>query len=490
MKFYEFISSIGKNVWGFNPNREVKPVHFANGFYRSVCGSHNNIQLIQKAAHGYIKGGSSVSNKQLLSDIRNTYSTDEEGEHELLEKVGNLRSALDLLLTQDKGLYANFSSSATLSHFLLTSNDPSDIGTGKFLTEVLANNEDKTVIQALREVLKDERDNLYLLTSPLLDRKELGSEPFVSDTINKIMRDSPHLYRMQKAFFNFTKYRNRLEKTVYLQRTVTLGCFAIFLHLTNRNSDLTSVEERGFSPIFLSSTEPTREIREVSRASFARGRQKIELGYEIGLTKELDNRWGSNLSKEEYIEIIKELLPEIDTNLPQMNQDTQIWFRFIEDFEGNLLGTNNVTDAFTKAFVRTAFSFYTKSSKKDNPETACAFIGRNIGLVYPREGGPGDKYYLPGPRFLDTLVVSLLDPTEEISIEEFWDRAWETFGIVSGVRGMKDIQRLSKWGIRQVSPKQASQNAKKITSELLRMGYVTEYADDIAMIRGGGVTNE
>ncbi|WP_144556222.1 hypothetical protein [Bacillus pumilus] len=491
INFYDFISLIGKKVWGFNPNRDVKPVHFANGLYRSVCGGHNNIQLIQTAAAGYIKGSSKVSNKQFLSDMRNAYSVDEEEKHDLLDKVGNLRSALDLLLTQDKGLYANFDSSATLSHFLLTSNDPSDRGTGNFLTEILSNSEDKSIITTLRETLIDERDNVYLLASPLLERKELGTEPFISNTIAEIMKNSPHLYKIQEAFLNLNKYRRKLEKTVYLQRIVTLGCFAIFLHLTNRTINIENIEEVEFSPIFLASSDPTREIREVSRASFARGRQKIEIGYEEGLKGEIEKRWGTDLSKEEYIEIIKELLPGIDLTSEEINQDTQVWYRFIEDFEGNIMGTSNITDAFTKAFVRTAFSFYNKSnSNKSNPESVNAFIGRNIGLVYPREGGPGDKYYLPGPRFLDTLVVSLLDPTEEISIDEFWDRAWEKFGIVTGARGTKDIQRLLNWGIRQVSPKQASQNAKIITSELSRMGYVTEYADDIAMIRGGGVTNE
>ncbi|MFG6117220.1 hypothetical protein ACGTN9_18870 [Halobacillus sp. MO56] len=446
------------------------------------------MELLKKATTGYSRGRSKVTNKQFLADIRNTYIVDEDDDQDLLEKVGELRSALELLLNQDKAFFDGSFSSATLSHYLLASSDPSDSGTGKFMAEVLANDESKDVIKILREVLQDENDNIYLLASPLLSTKDMGAELFTSESIKEIIEDSPHLQSAQDAFINLSRYRHTLEKTVFLQRVVTLGCFSIYLHLTNKKDES---NENAFSPIFLAAPEPTREIREVSRASFARGRQRIEIGYEEGLKKEIEKEWGTELSKEDYIKIIKSLLPELDNNPSSINQDVQIWNRFIEDFEGNLLGTSNASEAFTKAFVRTSFSFFNKAkSNKENPEKVSASIGRNIGLVYPREGGPGDKYYLPGPRFLDTLVFSLLDPNEEISIEDFWDRAWEKFGIITGARGTKDIKRLASWGIRQVSPKEASKNARKITYELIRMGYVTEYADDIAMIRGGGVINE
>ncbi|WP_284907571.1 hypothetical protein [Bacillus sp. lyk4-R2A-2] len=491
LNFFEFIAIVAKRVWGFNPNRDVKPVHFANGFFRSISGGSNNIGLLQKAAAGYLKGSTDVSNKQFLVDIRDSFIKEENDETELLEKVGDLRSALDLLLNQDKALFGNFTPTATLSHFLQTSSDPSDNGTGKFIAEVLTGIEDGEVIRSLRESLKDNKDNLFLLTSPLLLKKEMGAEPFVSDQINAMLQESPYLKSIQSAFSNLITYKNRLDKTVFLQRIVTLGCFAIYLHLTNRSMDKANIEQKGLAPIFLSSAEPSMEIREVSRASFSRGRQRIEIGYEEGLLQEIYDRWGIVSSKEEYIEIIKSLLPNLDPTPTQMNQDTLIWHRFIDDFEGNLLGTSNIEEAFSKAFVRTAFSFFNQGkSNKSNPESLCLFIGKNIGLVYPREKGRGDKYYLPGPRFLDTLVVSLLGPDKEVSIEEFWDRAWNSYGIIVGARGTKDTQILSNWGIRQVSPKQASQNAKKINSELVRMGYVTEYADDIAMIRGGGVLNE
>lgn len=488
--FFDFTSSISKSVWGFNPNRDIKPVHLANGFYKAISNVTNDIALIQKTATGYIKGTSGNTNEQILADITNMYVLDSDEEDELLNKVSDLRASLDLLLTQDRALYENFTSTATLSHFLQISSDPSDNGTGKFLADVLVNDENKEVIKVLREVLQDDRDNIYLLTSPLLGNKKMGPEPIASDSINEIMKTSPHLHAVQHAFLTLTQYQKKLEKTVFLQRVITLGCFAIYLHLINRTLSIDSEGHRGLSPIFLAASEPTKEIREVSRATFSRGRQRIEVGYEEELKKRIAENWGENLNKDQYLELMKSLLPELDTSIVPLNLDTQIWYRFIEDFEGNMLGSIEVGEAFSKAFVRTAFSYFNKTSgNRSNPESVAAFIGKNIGLVYPREAGRGDKYYLPGPRFLDTLVVSLLSPNDEVPIEDFWDKAWEKFGIITGARGTKDIERLSMWGVRQVSPKLASENAKKITAELVKMGYVTEYADDIAMIRGGGISN-
>lgn len=495
MNFYTFTAEIAKKLWGFNPNRDIKPVHLANGFFKNISGVTNNISLLQNAAAGYIKGSSGNTNNQILADLRDAYTVDVDEDADLLEKVGELRTALDLVLTQDKALYGNFTSSATLSHYLLTSSDPSDNATGKFLTQLLANMENKEVLITLRQVLADDKDNVYLLTSPLLSPKSMGPEPVVEEEIKLIMQNAPYLYSVQEAFLNLTRYKNKLEKTIFLQRVVNLGCFSIYLHLLNRNFSLMNKDnlespEIGLVPIFLASNDPSKEIREVSRATFARGRQQIEIAYENELKKAIKKDHGENISKDNYIKLVTSMLPEIDNITMPMNRDTQIWNRFIEDFEGNLLGITNVDEAFYKSFVRTAFSYFnTSSNNSSNPETVATFIGKNIGLVYPREGGRGDKYYLPGPRFLDTLVGSLLNPDDEVSIEEFWDMAWKKFGIVTGARGTKDIERLSRWGIRQVSPKHASQNAKKITSELIRMGYVTEYADDIAMIRGGGVSN-
>src|SRR5690606_4894885 len=126
-----------------------------------------------------------------------------------------------------------FSSSVTLTHFLQTSSDPSDNGTGAFMAEVLAASSGTEIVDILRQSLNKTNDNIYLLTGPLLEQKELGALPTVSENVRNIINNSPHLMSIQKAFARLVKYEKVMEKTVFLQRVVTLGCFALYLHLTN-----------------------------------------------------------------------------------------------------------------------------------------------------------------------------------------------------------------------------------------------------------------
>lgn len=475
--FVQLKKLVSENLWGFDPSRQVKSVHFANAFFRSVCGQKGDIDLIQKAAAGY-RSGKGLSNVEFISTIRDRYIVEDDGV-DIYRSTSNLRSALDLVLSQDKALFPNFNSSITLTHFWHTSSDPSDNGTGEFLAQVLAESEYEEIIEILRNCLNKKNDNIYLLTGPLLIEKELGNYPTTSEKVKLIIDNSPHLKSVQKAFFRLVKYEKRLEKTVFLQRVVILGCFALFLHLINKKDG--NGISKGLAPIFITSADPTIEVKEASRSAFSRGRQNIEASFEEGFQEQLRSRGQDNLTKEQYIDLMKSWLPNM--NLQETgNKENTIWYRFIEDFEGNLFGTSDISEAFQKACVRAAFTI------KESPESFCQFIGKNIGLVYPREGGRGEKYYSPGPQFLDTLVVALLEPDEEITIEEFWERAWQEFGIICGAKSTIDTGRLGKWGIRQVTPKQLSQNARKLSSELIKMGYVREYADDIAMIRGGGIS--
>lgn len=470
--FKKLREKVLKDLWGFNTSRQVKPVQFANGFFRAICGQTGLPNLIVKTAGGYQRGSNGTTTEQLLTDIREYY--DIENENDVIQRMNDIRLALDLALGQDGALFQTERMySLTLTHYLLTSSDPSESGTGKFMTEVLALSQDSEIINCLRSSLSKKNDNIFLLAGPLLNDKSLGPIPEASETVEKIVNRSACLQRIQRSFSTIVKYESKLEKTVFLQRVVLLGYFSIYLHLTN-----TSIENKlGMVPLFLAGSDPSPEIREASRSTFARARQQIERSFGEGFIAELVNRGEDRLSKSQYIELMKSWLPEF-------SEDDSIWISFIQDFEGNLLGTDNVTEAFQRSCVRAAFSI------KENPETFSAFIGKNLGLVYPRDAGRGEKYYLPSSQFLDMLVVSLLEPGEEVTMDEFWERAWNNFGILCGINSTGDSARLAKWGIRQTSPRHLANNARKIIAELTRMGYVREYADDIAVIRGGGIQGE
>lgn len=484
----ELAKELSVQVWGFHPTRQVKPVHFANGFFRSLCGQSGSASpLLQKAAGGFRKGSSPVTTEQFLADIREKYEYNNDGI--LLEKAIILRSALDLVLGQDRATFATGSFfSPTLTHHLHTTSDPSDQGTGKFLSDVLGAAPDTAAVEALRRSLDSGTDNVYFLTLPLLRKREVGAPPAVSQEVLDRVQSSTLLCSIQEAFSVITRYETRLEKTMFLQRVVTLGSLSIFLHMMNLSTPNTG-GATGFVPLLLCARQSADDLREASRATFVRGRQQIERAFEAAMTKLLSARGEDQLSQEEYIDLLRSRLPNLGQSSQRGKKETKVLNRFNQDFSGFLLGAANPAEAFISATVRASFSLMNEVGGAD-PEGFWTSLGRMAGLVYPRQGGRGEKYYLPAPQFLDMLVVSLLAPDEEISMEEFWDRAWHRFGIIVGARSSLDASRLARRGIRQVSPNQLARNARDILGELIRMGHAREYADDIAMIRAGGMKDE
>ncbi|WJH36841.1 hypothetical protein N6H14_14740 [Paenibacillus sp. CC-CFT747] len=459
VNFLDLKKRLAESFWGFSPNRDVKPVHFANGFFRAIAGHRGNINLLQKAAAGF-RSGRGLPNEQFIPLLRESYI--EQGEDlDINSEVVNLRTALDLVLDQDKALFANFNSSITLTHYLHTSGDPSDNGTGDFLARTLAASPEIT--ETLRRVLSKRNDNVVLLTGPLLEEAQLGEPPLCNDATRQIIERSPHLKSIQTAFSRLMKYESQLEKTVFLQRVIILGCFALYIHLTNSRISQ-SDSERGFVPILITGINPSQEIREASRSTFARGRQQIESGFEEALRAELLNRGQLGKTKEEYLRLMRASLPiaSEEQSEKKRKQAEQLWTRFEEDFQGNLYGTEDVSEAFIKAWVRAAFS------ADRSPEVFAQYLGKSIGLLYPREGGKGEKYFLPGSQFLDTLVVALLEPEEELTYEQFWERAWKELGIICGAKSTVDVGRLTKWGIMQATTKQLSQNSKRLKMSCLK----------------------
>ena len=479
LKIVKMAEDISKKQWGFHANRSIKPVHLANGFFRALCGGQTgSTTLLQKAAGGYHTGRSRVTTEQFIDDIKDLYEC--EDRTKLFERAKDLRESLSLVLNQDGTFFPSSFSSATLTHRLHITSDPSDQGAGKVLAQILANSDPNT-INCLRNCLDKDNDNIFILSYPLIDRtKELGPPPIANNGSNDNVNNSKFSKLVQTTFSNLMLYEQRMEKAMFLQRVVSLASFLIFLRLINQNEP--SENQDNYVPILVCGNNPSPILREISRNTFILARQQIVKTYEKQLKIELQNRGQENLSKDEYLEIGREWLT--DEGRLFENEFAQ----FSQIFEGMILGGLSLLDAFSHAIVRLMFMIM--KNKGESPEGVAASLGRLSGLLYPRLGGRGGKSYLPGPTFLDMLVVSLLEPNEEVSLEEFWSRARKHYGVICGAQSIIDNEYLREWGIRSVSPKNLHANAQKLLSQFNSMGHALEFPDDIAVIHVGGLAHE
>lgn len=482
MGFAKLTSDIAEQVWGFIPNRQVKPVHFANGFFRALCGTTGSVDLLLAAAGGFRKGTSRVSTEQWIADIDGHYES--RSGSPPVDDVKNLRSTLDLVLNQDRALFASAQfASLTLTHVGHITSDRSDQGSGRFLASVLALGDDGKAAKALRRTLESKTDNIYMLTAPLVGDVQCGNPPVADADVEERVRNSIVLQEMRRAFGRVMTYERLLEKTMFLQRVVALGGFSLFLHLIN--SVQARPSGRTHVPLLLAAPGCSPEIREASRATFATARQQIVLAYEEGLRREMQARGEDELLESEYRELMRNWLPELDADTREGKKQTKTWERFEQDFSAFRLVADVPFEAFVRAAARAAFVAMAESGGAD-PEGVATALGRMIGIVYPRLQGRGAKYFSPAPQFLDMLVVTLLDPGESVALEEFWNRAYRTYGIVSGHGETADATRLRDWNIRRASPTLLKANADQLLDELVRMGHARVYADDIAMVHAGG----
>ena len=449
---------------------------------------------MQKTAGGVRSGKTRVTTAALMTDLHDYYDHDDALSETLAQdQMTQIRTALDLVLGQDRASFGTGPFSPTLTHRKHSTTDPSDMGTGLFMAEMLAACGATATIEALRTVLDQESDNIYRLTAPLLHvhtadgaivTDDLGSPPSVRQQMAHRVSASPLLGSLHHAFETLARYSQVLEKTTFLQHVVLLGSAGLFLHVINA-AQREDHDAAGLVPLLFCSQRPSPILQETSRSTVARARQHIERAFEQGLAGELRKRGEDALSPDDYRAWMHIRLPHRGDGSPDARKDDQAWTRFNQDFDAFLLGGATPFAAFCQAATHASFVVMTES-----PEMVAQSLGRLCGLVYPRQQGRGDKYYLPAPQVLDMLVFALIEPHTEITLEEFWDRAAQRFGIICGARGRTDMAYLSAWGVQTVPPAHLARNSRALLTELIRMGHVHEYADDIAMIRAGGMRND
>ncbi len=478
-------------VWGFVPSRRVKPVHLANGFFRSVCGLSGYPKMLHGAAGGYRKGKSSLTDRDFVQQMAGRYEGDDE--QRATAHAKSLRSVVDLVLSQDDAVYPSKDFfSPTLSHYKHVSNDPSDNGTGKLVAGVIAASENgELVLSALRGCLGEPSDNLYLLTAPLLGSREMGPPPVAGEDNLALVQESAALRSVQRSFAVISTYWQRrvLEKTTFLQRVVTLAGFGLLLHMVNRGGD----ESADFAPLLLCSPSPSTEVIQASRATLNQARRTIQRAFEEGVRRQLEARGEGDLSAGGYRALVDRWLPVEEvremTNRSRSRYE-RARARLATDLDSFLAGGKEPSAAFCRSFGNAAFSLMSQDgSSGKSPDEFGVTVGRACGLVYPRKQGTGDKYCRPSPQFLDMMVSSLLEPGAEMPVEEFWENVWQKFGLLCGARATHDAEVLRERGIREASPETLTHNASALLQELVKMGYAKEYADDVAVIRtiGGDV---
>ncbi|MEJ7658879.1 MAG: hypothetical protein WKG07_04250 [Hymenobacter sp.] len=116
------------------------------------------------------------------------------------------------------------------------------------------------------------------------------------------------------------------------------------------------------------------------------------------------------------------------------------------------------------------------STKKEGPDKYINEQARHLGL-FPEHWGRTGYHLRPGPPFYDMLVAAILPPNGSLTARQFWQQAYEQFGLLCGVRGAADLADLARAGITGLTPAHLAANAQSVLAELTRQGYARAHAD-------------
>lgn len=464
------------SVWGYVPNRNIKPVHFANKFFRSVSGSSSSPGLLQKAAGGFKRGKSKVTTKQFVEreDVRIRNSE----RSKTVEKAKDLRAALDSILSQDDALYGKGPFSPTLTHWRQTTSDPSDRKTGTLVGHMLGKYASDSTIERIQGVLDDTDDAVYKLTVPLVlgdgespSVDDIGPPPQEIRPFFKRLEETPStIENIVSGIDRLSKHSERLEKTAFLQRLITFCGFSIYYHAVNSTKE---AREGKNSPLLLCSPSPSKEVKNASRSTFQRSKLHLRRALEEEIRRQGERRGEEQKNRDYFVEHVENLLDRGGSKNLREKVD-----QFRKDFGAE----RPASDSDFEAYVRSVIDLYFEEMGTKDPISSLTYFAKRIGFLGPLRGS-GEKYYRSTPQFLDAIVCALLDPDEGVITEaEFWKRAWESFGLFCGARRRDALDILNEHGIRGASSGKLRKNALSVRKEMEKQGYASTYADSATLI--------
>ena len=478
---------------------KIKPVHIANGLFRETLGAvgrTTNLKnvLIYTAARSTEEERQQAMNKLLDRSKENWGRLAEDATTRDGALGKQVLPMLRSLLGTDGAVFGKSidQSSLTASTGNLVTGDPSDEHAGAFLKALWSiptdpSTPDSSLLTLLQSIIDPERDlttadDLTVLLSPLAEgvRERKPDEAIANcQDLQKFQETGaaydPVLWELRLAADMLAVYEQAVRPNAMatLERIVSLGSLTIFLYLSTRGRIWAGLPAR---PLFLQATgKPNSPIAKASEECVQQLTIRDPKRYlTLLLQSVLDNLstepdgwlelWDSERIWEELSSqtgVKRE--PKFDAEIREL---TKIVVQREPDVEPEeVLG--EIMD---------------KLLEKDNGSLVNYLrgLGWKSGLLYPQKNPK--KRVCPEDRVIEVLVAGTVNVVDEfVEYQEFLERLWKRFGIVTGGHP-EDEFLLSQSGISRVSSKYLRQNAEAFLKRLEDQGFAKRMADGKALV--------
>lgn len=472
-----------QQLWHFKPSRDIKTVHLFNGLLREICGDTPEAPKLLRTVVATHPGRPNRRAEKFLY-ARDFIHEPDQAEFRaavagpLTEaNVEETRVALDAVLHQDGAFFGGLDAektrrnggrpvfgsgpaTLTLTHWRHLTADPSDNRAGALLGGVLLAAPAQGAAHALRETLLDERDTTTRLTAPLLPApaKPMPAMPPVPQATAGHLAASPVLADLQRAFENLAGHRQALGKLELLARAARLASFGLWVHVLNAGRTTP-----GRQPLLLCGPSATLSpaVRAASHTGVGLMQQQLRRAYAEALASQL------------RASTLHQGLTAADYQGWAADWEAGERERFELKITQKTGAGQSPFQAVCQALVEPAMRRI--GGKTEGPDKFINEQARRLGL-FPERPGKAGHHLRPGPPFYDVLVAALLPPGGSLTARQFWQRAYEQFGLICGVRGAADLADLAQVGI-GLTPAHLAANAQAVLAELTRQGYAQAHAD-------------
>lgn len=482
MNALEHLDAISSNeCFGYAPkSSSTKPAHVANGWFRRLEGTAFDAKLLNDTVVQWSGSNEVNPTNTLISQNSEVFELfDSESRHQLLTEF---RSDLRLLISPYGGAVnrGNNRSSYNITHHMHLTKDFADNSIGAFLhslTTLDLGSGPSPIATLIREILRDETDEISILTSPLTrDAIELPVTVgnYEAPSVFKIRKgefQSGILRSLRLGFDQLAQFERRQGLGLStLRRAVMFGVLSVLLHMANRGREL--AKQKAMVPFLLYFQGKRRTtVHQGSHVTYNLARTEIENLYAARFRERIVARIGMKPTLKQCREVVK----DITTGLKAEESASK---EILDLFTANLKVYETV-DALAEA-VRDV-SFKLLSGK---PTDFYRALGVRSGLLKPYGNRATQKYYSLDGVLLEAVLGSVV-PQGEISFRTLLDRLWSSYGFVIGGRP-HDVEILLNEGVIQANPEDLKENTRQFRELLVANGWARPFADGVLMIYSPG----
>lgn len=461
---------------GFSPNTSsIKPVHLANGMFRSVVGHTFDTELLNRFVF-WQKNDGEVPKGHELDTIFDRLLANQRLDPTGITKddLKRLRVLLKDILNADNGVYMHKdkmeSYSAGYQAFL--SEDRIAQDGGELITAWLKERH-SPLLDYMQQNLAISDDAITYLSYPLLG-EPLKNVPVTLDP------DLPFLYHTtdlpqasQKLWAGLTHAASTLSQHLFihpnklfgLRLTTLFAAFVLIRHLASLESYYVPSAEDNIVPFLLDFSESSSEpVAHASLMSYTRVCQSISRFYGWAFAERLKQITSLEQLPQESAPTYR--------NKPLSAEAREIWQLAMMGIAETLDPYLSMGQALYDAMAQDA---------EANPIIYLRQLGKRSGLLWPPVNTQPSKRFVVQQDMLEVLIRGVLVPGESVTLPDLQERLWSYYGLVIGGRSIDEVRLLQK-GIYQADSTALKENQRRFAQRLGQLDFARLLADGVLQV--------